>query len=120
MSATALHPSVAFPPVLVEVTDHAAERYRQRVRGTMQAKTEIAARVSRAYDAGRHERSRRGLLVRDLEAAGLVFVCRPDHGSLIVVSLWEDDDETARVPKRFTDALRGEDHELSTWANRDR
>jgi hypothetical protein len=41
--------------VLVAVTDHAAERYRQRVRGTLDRKLEIASAVARAYvaDPGR-------------------------------------------------------------------
>ena len=39
--------------MLVAVTDHAAERFRQRVRGTLDPKNEVIARVSRAYDAGR-------------------------------------------------------------------
>jgi hypothetical protein len=39
--------------MLVAVTDHAAERFRQRVAGSMDAKTEIAARVARAVAAGR-------------------------------------------------------------------
>jgi hypothetical protein len=34
--------------VLIAVTDHAAELVRQRVRGTLDAKAEIAARVARA------------------------------------------------------------------------
>jgi hypothetical protein len=37
------------------VTDHAAERYRQRVRGTLDPKTEVASAVARAYAAGRTE-----------------------------------------------------------------
>ncbi len=52
--------------MLVAVTDHAAERYRQRVRGTLDAKTEIASAVARAHAAGRVERDPAGtLLVRD-------------------------------------------------------
>ena len=41
---------------LVAVTDHAVERYGQRVRGTLDPRTEIAARVGRALAAGRVER----------------------------------------------------------------
>ena len=37
--------------MLVYVTDHAVERYRQRVRGTLDARTEIAARVERTAHA---------------------------------------------------------------------
>ena len=41
--------------MLIAVTDHAAERFRQRVRGTLDEKTEIASRVARAHAAGRVE-----------------------------------------------------------------
>jgi len=95
--------------VLVAVTDHAAERYRQRVRGTLDAKAEITERVVRAREAGRAEPGERpgDLLVRDVRDRSLVFVCREDvpRGELIVVTLWEEG-EDARVPRRFTDALR--------------
>ena len=95
------------------VTDHAAERFRQRVRGTLDAKTEIAARVARARAAGRVESGERGtLLVRDLERRDLVYVCRPTEGELVVVTLWEEGDDAA-VPKRFTDALRRDDHRVT-------
>jgi hypothetical protein len=95
--------------MLIAVTDHAAERFRQRVRGTLDAKTEVASRVARARDAGRAVEADRGTwLVRDLERRGLVYVCRPDRGELVVVTLWEEGDEPA-VPRRFTDALRRDD-----------
>jgi hypothetical protein len=93
---------------LIAVTDHAVERYGQRVRGTLDARTEVAARVGRALDAGRVEPGGRGaLLVRDVERPDLVFVCMEDRprGELVVVTLWEKGDEPA-VPRRFTDALR--------------
>jgi hypothetical protein len=93
---------------LVAVTDHAVERYRQRVRGSLDARTEVASRVSRAVDAGRVEPGERGaLLVRDLERPDLVFVTMHDRprGELVVVTLWEEGEEP-EVPKRFTDALR--------------
>ena len=93
---------------LVAVTDHAVERYGQRVRGTLDPRTEIAARVGRAIEAGRVEQGRRGArLVRDLERPSLVYVCMEDRprGELIVVTLWEDGEEAA-VPRRFTDLLR--------------
>jgi hypothetical protein len=100
--------------VLVAVTDHAAERFRQRVRGTLDEKLEIVARVSRAYAAGRVESGERGmLLVRDIKRRDLVYVCRPDSGELVVVTLWEEGDDAA-VPKRFTDALRGDDARRKT------
>jgi hypothetical protein len=97
--------------VLVAVTDHAAERFRQRVRGTLDAKLEVAGRVARAREAGRVAPGERGaLLVRDLERRGLVYVCRPEGpDELVVVTLWEQG-EDAQVPKRFTDALRPDDH----------
>ena len=95
--------------MLVAVTDHAAERFRQRVRGTLDEKTEVAARVSRAHAAGRVEPGARGsLLVRDIQRRDLVYVCRPDAGELVVVTLWEQGEDAA-VPKRFTDALRRDD-----------
>ncbi|MHB1836129.1 MAG: hypothetical protein ACYCXW_14310 [Solirubrobacteraceae bacterium] len=98
--------------MLVAVTDHAVERYRQRVRGTMDAKTEIAGRVARAHAAGRVSPGERGaVLVRDLERTGLIYVCRPEHGELVVTTLWEEGEEAA-VPKRFTDALRRDDHRV--------
>jgi hypothetical protein len=98
------------PLMLVAVTDHAAQRFRQRVRGTLQEKTEVAGRVARAHAAGRVENGERGtLLVRDLERPGLVFVCRPEQGELVVVTLWEEGEDAA-VPRRFTDALRADDH----------
>jgi hypothetical protein len=95
--------------MLVAVTDHAAERFRQRVRGTLEAKTEIASRVARAHAEGRIERGERGaVLIRDLERRDLVYVCRPEDGELLVVTLWEQGDAAA-VPRRFTDALRRDD-----------
>ncbi|MDX6640720.1 MAG: hypothetical protein QOF12_1731 [Solirubrobacteraceae bacterium] len=98
--------------MLVAVTDHAAQRFRQRVRGTLDAKTEIAARVARAHAAGRVEDApRAGLLVRDIERRDIVYVCRPEGRELIVVTLWEEGDDPA-VPKRFTDALRRDDHSV--------
>lgn len=98
--------------MLIAVTDHAAERFRQRVRGTLDARTEIASRVARARDAGRVQAGERGtVLVRDLDVADLVYVCRPDAGELVVVTLWEEGGDAA-VPRRFTDALRRDDHRV--------
>src|ERR1039458_4106733 len=99
--------------MLVAVTDHAAERFRQRVRGSLNEKTEIASRVARAHAAGRVERGERGAgLVRDLDGRGLVYVCRPEGGELVVTTLWEEGEDAA-VPKRFTDVLRRDDHRLT-------
>lgn len=98
--------------MLVAVTDHAAERFRQRVRGTLDAKTEIASRVAEGRAAGRVESGERGtVLVRDSQRRDLVYVCRPEDGQLVVVTLWEEGEDAA-VPKRFTDALRRDDHRV--------
>jgi hypothetical protein len=95
--------------MLVAVTDHAAERFRQRVRGTLDEKTEVASRVARAYAAGRVESASDGKVqVRDLERRDLIFVCRQEPGELLVITLWEEGEDPA-VPKRFTDALRADD-----------
>src|ERR671916_2413074 len=97
---------------LVAVTDHAAERYRQRVRGTLDARTEVAARVGRAWAAGAVSREppqgaaaqRGSVYVRD---GDIVYVCLEDRprGELVVVTLWEEGDAAA-VPRRYTDALK--------------
>ena len=92
----------------VAVTDHAVERYRQRVRGVLDARPEIAGRVRRAFEAGSVTAAERGTVhVRDLDRADLVYVCLRDRprDELIVVTLWEEGDAAA-VPRRFTDALR--------------
>jgi hypothetical protein len=98
--------------VLIAVTDHAAERYRQRVRGTLDARGEIVARVGRAWAAGSvaHEpppgaaAQRGSAYVRD---GDVVFVCLEDkpRGELLVVTLWEEGEDPA-VPRRYTDALK--------------
>jgi hypothetical protein len=93
---------------LISVTDHAIERYLQRVRGVLDARPEIAGRVRRAYEAGRVEEGERGALnVRDLDRPDLIYVCLRDlpRDELVVVTLWEDGDDPA-VPREFTDALR--------------
>jgi hypothetical protein len=89
---------------LVAVTDHAVERYGQRVRGTLDPRTEIAARVGRALAAGRVEEGERGArLVRDIERPALIYVCMEDRprGELIVVTLWEEGEDAA-VPRKWT------------------
>jgi hypothetical protein len=99
--------------VLVAVTDHAAERFRQRVGdrlGEVDVHPEIVARVSRAWAAGRAEEGDDGTVrVRDLVDRALVFVCRHDRAGreLVVITLWEREGGPAppRVPRRFTDAL---------------
>lgn len=103
---------------LVSVTDHAVERYRQRVpsgSGLLDVRPEIAGRVGRAWAAGRVETEpppgavaqRGSVYVRDVDRPDLVFVCLHDRprGELVVVTLWEEG-EAAAVPRRFTDELR--------------
>lgn len=111
---------------MVAVTDHAVERFRQRVarrRGELDVRPEIASRVSEAWSAKRvSERppsgdapsAERGVLyIGDLSDRDLVYVCRHDPRSseLVVITLWEHERlGQARVPRRFTDALdRDED-----------
>jgi hypothetical protein len=92
---------------LVAVTDHAVERYRQRVRGALDARPEIAGRVARGWDAGAIELGERASVrVRDLDRPDIVYVCSHDRprGELVVVTLWEEGEDAA-VPRRFTDAL---------------
>jgi hypothetical protein len=99
--------------MLVAVTHHAAERFRQRVRGTLNEKAEIVSAVARAYAAGRVEHGARGeVRVRDLDRRGLVYSCRREGDELLVVTLWEEGDGAA-VPRRFTDALRRDDHRVA-------
>ncbi len=89
---------------LVAVTDHAVERYGQRVRGTLDPRTEIATRVGRALAAGRVEEGERGArLVRDIQRPSIVYVCMEDRprGELIVVTLWEEGEDAA-VPRKWT------------------
>lgn len=105
--------------VLVAVTDHAAERFRQRVgsrTGRVDVKPEIVDRVARAHAAGRvsdepppgASGARGSVYVRDLDDRAVVYVCRPADGELLVITLWETEGGPggARVPRRFTDALR--------------
>ena len=96
------------PPVTVAVTDHAAERFGQRVGGVLDAKAEIVRRVASAWMAGRVvEEERATVRVSDERRRDVVYVCRWDRprSELLVVTLWEEG-EGAAVPKRFTDALR--------------
>src|ERR671937_845099 len=104
--------------VLVAVTDHAVERFRQRIggrSGEVDARPEIVARVTRAWVAGRVSDepppgatgARGSVYVRDLVDRSLVYVCRRGRDELIVVTLWEQvgGPTPPRVPRRFTDAL---------------
>jgi hypothetical protein len=116
--------------VTVAVTDHAVERFRQRVgtrRGGLDPRPEIAGRVSEAWAAGRvtneppagasadADAARGSVYVRDLVDRGVIFVCRHDRSAreLLVVTLWEDDRYgPPRVDRRFTDALEPDDAAL--------
>ena len=116
--------------VTVAVTDHAVERFRQRVgsrRGGFDVRPEIAGRVSEAWAAGRvsdvpiggpgsaGEAARGSVYIRDLVDRNVIFVCRHDRASreLLVVTLWEDERFGApRVDKRFTNALKADDAAL--------
>lgn len=105
--------------MLVAVTDHAVERYRQRVAGALDARADIIGRVARAVAAGRMSDTpppgatgaRGSVYVADVVDRSLVFVCRRDGDELVVVTLWEQEGGVAppRVPRRFTDALARED-----------
>ena len=89
----------------IAVTDHAVERYLQRVRGVLDARPEIAGRVRQAFEAGRTSEAPRGAVhVRD---GDIVFVCVHDvpRDELLVLTLWEEGDDPA-VPRWYTDALR--------------
>jgi hypothetical protein len=101
--------------VLVAVTDHAAERYRQRVRGTLDARAEVVARVSRAWAGGE-------LLLRAAAGAaaqrGSVYVrdgrhrLRLPRGQAARRAARRDAVGGRRgpaVPRRFTDALKREE-----------
>jgi hypothetical protein len=101
--------------MLVAVTDHAVERFRQRVGGALDARAEIINRVARAAQAGRLSDepppgatgARGSVYVRDLVDRSVVYVCRRESDELVVVTLWEQEGGVAppRVPRRFTDAL---------------
>src|SRR3954468_18655972 len=105
--------------MLIAVTDHAVQRFRQRVAGALDARPEIIARVARAVEAGRVSdepppgapAARGSVYVRDLVDRSVVFVCRRDGDELVVVTLWEQEGGVAppRVPRRFTDALKCDD-----------
>jgi hypothetical protein len=108
--------------MLVAVTDHAVERFRQRVAGALDARPEIIARVARAVAAGRIGEepppgatgatgARGSVYVRDLIDRSVVFVCRRDGAELIVITLWEQEGGVTapRVPQRFTNALKRDD-----------
>ncbi|HWI21601.1 MAG TPA: hypothetical protein VNT22_03200 [Baekduia sp.] len=107
--------------VLVAVTDHAAERFRQRIgsAGGLDQKPEIVRRVAQAWAAGRFsdepppgaKAARGSVFVRDLVDRQLVFVCRKDGPEVVVITLWEREGGVAppRVARRFTNALKRDD-----------
>jgi hypothetical protein len=126
-------PSPGTGTPLVAVTDHAAERFRQRVgsrTGSVDVKPEIVQRVARAWAAGRvldeppagSTGARGSAYVRDGSDRGVVYVCRDAGGELLVVTLWEEPDAVGgpRVPRRFTDALRTDDHAVDDRRREDR
>ena len=99
------------PPVSVAVTDHAVERFLQRVGGVLDAREAIVQRVASAWMADRVvEAERATVRVSDERRPDVVYVCRWDRprGELLVVTLWEEGEDAA-VPRRFTDALRDHD-----------
>lgn len=99
--------------MLIAVTDHAVDRYRQRIRGMLDPKQEVARRVGEAVQAGRISdvppegvKARRGsTFVTDSDDRSLIYICRRSEHELLVVTLWEHDRGPAspRVPRRFTD-----------------
>lgn len=94
--------------VTVAVTDHAAERFLQRVGGSLDPKADITRRVAGAWQAGRVvEGERATVRVTDERRRDVVYVCRWDRprDELLVVTLWEEG-ENAAVPRRYTEALR--------------
>jgi hypothetical protein len=110
--------------VLVAVTDHAVERFRQRIggrSGSVDVRPEIIERVVRAWEYGPPSRvsdeppagasgARGSVYVRDLRDRSLVFVCRYDRaaGEVVVVTLWEAEGGPAppRVGRTWTDRRR--------------
>ena len=87
---------------LVAVTDHAVERYGQRVRGPLDPRTEIAARVGgRSRPGARSRASAARQLVRDLDApvARLRLHAGPPAATDRVVSLWEEGEGRRRTAK---------------------
>ncbi len=90
--------------MLIAVTDHAVERYRQRVgtrTGAVEVRPEVTARVGSAWAAGRTEADGGRVFVRD---GPLVFVCRHDRRAqeLVVVTVWEEGEEAkGRRPRHL-------------------
>ncbi len=99
------------PAVTVAVSDHAVERFRQRVgggSGALDVRPQIIRRVAEAWMEDRVDEAERATVrVTDLRRRDVVYVCRWDrpNGELLVVTLWEEGDGAA-VPRRFTDAVR--------------
>ena len=110
--------------MIVAVTDHAVERFRQRVSGgggALDVRPQIIARVLEAWAERRWteqapegaDGQRGSVYVSDLRRRDLVYVCRWDrpNDELLVVTLWESGDSAA-VPREFTDELRRMDRRL--------
>lgn len=118
---------------LVAVTDHAAERFRQRIgsrRGALDVKPEIATRVADAVEADLVSDApppgatgtRGSLYVRDRRERSVIYVCRREGAELLVITLWEDESAPGgpKVPRRFTDALKDSDPHLRDWSVKQR
>ena len=96
-------PALAAVSVLVAVTDHAVERFRQRIggrTGEVDARPEIVSRVARAWEAGRVERG--GARRREPRRAGRSTSATSStarscssaattapRSEVVVVTLWE-------------------------------
>ena len=108
--------------VLVAVTDHAVERFRQRIggrTGEVDARPEIASRVARAWEAGRVSEAapdgrdpapaaRSTSATSSTARSSSSAATTAPRSEVVVVTLWEREGGPAppRVPRRFTDALR--------------
>ena len=118
---------------LVAVTDHAAERFRQRVgstRGALDVKPEVATRVADAVEAGR---STTTPPAGSEGTPGSVYVARPARARrrLRVPARGARAARHhavggrvrargSRVPRHFTDALRESDRAVRDWEQRER
>ena len=92
--------------VLVAVTDHAAERFRQRVAGTLDAKGDVIRRVALAWEAGASRRTTAPTACATCATARWCSSADARGAELVVIALWEVAGRAPpRVPRRFTDDL---------------